>query len=249
MNKKFDVGWPIGTAIGVLLLTVTALVITELFGSSLPSTPEITIGLTVIIGVCVLIIMLFIIAAGFANLELTDARQALGLPEGSIRAMIALFLIMIWIILSIFLFSAVSPSSTNTETVRMAEQLITTMGTLVVAISAFYFGSYSVTTASKALKPDLVQPVIQDALPKSGSQGTDVQLTIRGKNFRLPNVSLVRGSEKIIGGNVLSNDTEIHCTITIQADTKTEGKWDLIVENESGGVGQSLSAFEVTPKV
>src|SRR5205807_3929303 len=51
---------------------------------------------------------LFTVAAGFSAMKLTDPKQALGLPEGSIRAMIALVLIMIFIIFGIYLFRNVS---------------------------------------------------------------------------------------------------------------------------------------------
>jgi hypothetical protein len=52
-------------------------------------------------------IVLFIVAVGFTALKMNDPQQALGLPEGSVRAMIALLLIAIWIIISVFLFSVV----------------------------------------------------------------------------------------------------------------------------------------------
>src|SRR3712207_8788266 len=43
--------------------------------------------------------LLFAIASGFSALDLATRDHALGLPEGSIRALIALILIMIFIIL------------------------------------------------------------------------------------------------------------------------------------------------------
>lgn len=55
--------------------------------------PAIIIGMVIILGVSALVTLLFILASGFDAIKLTDPKQALGLPVGSIRAMIALMLI------------------------------------------------------------------------------------------------------------------------------------------------------------
>ncbi len=55
--------------------------------------PELITGLIIILGLGVLLVLLFIMAAGFSSLDIADKSQAMGLPEGSIRAIIALFLI------------------------------------------------------------------------------------------------------------------------------------------------------------
>jgi hypothetical protein len=58
--------------------------------------------------VIVLILMLTVVATIFWLLGLTDRTQAMGLPEGSIRAVIALSLIVLFAILSVFLYQGVS---------------------------------------------------------------------------------------------------------------------------------------------
>src|SRR5919112_3784854 len=70
---------------------------------------------------------LLIIAGAFAQLNLSDRRQALGLPEGSIRAMIALILILIFIMFGLLLYNG-APAA-GEEKNRMAQQLLTTIGT------------------------------------------------------------------------------------------------------------------------
>src|ERR1700675_2879049 len=52
------------------------------------------------------VVILFLTAVGmmFSILDLTNENQAMGLPEGSIRAVIALSLIVLFAILSIFLY-------------------------------------------------------------------------------------------------------------------------------------------------
>jgi IPT/TIG domain len=64
---------------------------------------EIIIGLVIIFGVSVLILLLFILATVFNNLGLRDKNEALGLPRGTVRAIIALLLILVWVFVSLFL--------------------------------------------------------------------------------------------------------------------------------------------------
>src|SRR5262245_1816786 len=78
----------------VLILGLGAILAAKVFSKE----PEIQVGFLVVIGVIALITLHFIVAAGFAHLQLADPKQALALPEGSIRAMIALILIMVFII-------------------------------------------------------------------------------------------------------------------------------------------------------
>jgi hypothetical protein len=58
--------------------------------------------------VVVLLLMLTVVAIIFNFLGLTDKDQAMGLPEGSIRAVIALSLIVLFAILSVYLYQGVS---------------------------------------------------------------------------------------------------------------------------------------------
>lgn len=216
-----------------------------------PSQSEIILGLLIILGVSILTVLLFIMAATFSKLDLTDVRQALGLPPGSVRAMIALLLILIWAIVSIFVFRSVSfPASSggqaaSADGVKLAQQLFTTMSTLVVAISAFYFGSNTAITARSAQAgPVLSHPVIRSISPLTGEEGkTDLLLTIEGENFRTPKVHLVRESERIMGKNIIYNATRIQCNITL--DKKPGGKWDVIVINEDGSEDKLSQAFEI----
>ena len=67
------------------------------------SLPLVAIG-----GVVVLVLLLTAVATMFSILSLTNNTQALGLPEGSIRAVIALSLIVLFAILSVFLYQNIS---------------------------------------------------------------------------------------------------------------------------------------------
>jgi hypothetical protein len=104
--------------------------------------------------VVALAFLLFLIAgivAAFHALELTNPRAAFGLPEGSIRAIIALVLILIFVVMAIYLVEAVYlDKNTSTEAQTAATQILATVGTLVAAVAAFYFGTAAVTAGTKA---------------------------------------------------------------------------------------------------
>ncbi len=82
-------------------------VLIYLFTIKVTPDPELMMGLLVVFSITTLMTVLFILAAGFNLMRLTDEKQALGLPRGSIRAMISLVLIMVFIIFGIFLFRKV----------------------------------------------------------------------------------------------------------------------------------------------
>lgn len=128
--------------------------------------PEEALPTLLIAGVVALLVALagLIVLLTAAGLE--DRRAALGMPEGSIRAVIALMLILLFSIMAIFLYASIrftapdafaaaddsaSAASALKASEDIARQLLTTVGTLVVAIAAFYFGSNSVSSATHAL--------------------------------------------------------------------------------------------------
>jgi hypothetical protein len=137
-------------------------------------------ALVLVLAVVFLMTTLFILASGFSHLQLTDLNQPLGLPGGSVRAMIALILILVFIMFGAYLYTQeltyaepgygpiemsrdqylglpnvisaeplegtdrylvyfANPDVRNSS--RLAQQLLTTVGTLVVAVAGFYFGS------------------------------------------------------------------------------------------------------------
>lgn len=174
----------------ILALTVAVVVLKN--SSFLP--PEFVLPLLVVGSISVLMIGLASMAIIFRRLGLYDYREAMGLPEGSIRAIIALMLIVIFAVVSVFLISNADTqdrrvlhdltldqadslpltdivsrertSGTSDADARyrvvleagdrpsaeMSQQLMTTLGTLVVAVAAFYFGSQSVIAAQKSRK-------------------------------------------------------------------------------------------------
>lgn len=183
--KKID-QYPI-SYIGASIVILILLGLLIAFG--LPNTAEAMIGAIIILFVGVILTLMFIIAAGFSSLKLSDTTQAMGMPEGTIRALIAIFLIVVFVGIGIFIFRiiAIPPdtvtlpgltkeqiaelardniiaeiqqntqdpatydvvirSSISQEGLQLAQQLVSILGTLVVAVAGFYFGARAVAAA------------------------------------------------------------------------------------------------------
>jgi hypothetical protein len=279
MKKSTAMFWLI---VGVLVLVIILALILVLFLSSVDT--EIEIGIIIVIAVVALMLLLFIMAAGFNILNLSDAKQALGLPEGSIRAMIALILVLVFIICGTYLFRLVGTGYPNTLTnrtsddlqkiqgkvlhvmpnpknpenfdvivqsdltpdaVKLAQQLTTTIGTLVVAVAGFYFGS---TTVSSAVSADrsrhASQPSLQSIDPTGADPGQDISLKIAGSDLnRTQKVRLVRGNEEMVGTQLMSNPTTIQSKFTI--DKQPGDKWDVVVSTDDGAEARLREAFEI----
>ncbi|GGI20929.1 hypothetical protein [Bradyrhizobium guangdongense] len=64
--------------------------------------------LIVVLGVTVLLIVIGLVAFSFKAIKLANPKEALGLPSGSVRAIIALMLLVVFSIMSIFLYNSLS---------------------------------------------------------------------------------------------------------------------------------------------
>ena len=249
-----------------------------------PETPEIQTALVIVIAIAALLMMLFVVASGFSRLQLSDAKQPLGLPEGSIRALIALFLILIFIIFGIYLFRVVGqgqllgPITMSSEEmlvrkdvasfahlsgdnynvwlvgpavsedgVRLSQQLLTTVGTLVVAVAGFYFGSTTVSSAAAAVRGEArAEPVITTVTPAAGATSASVSLEIQGRDFRMPRaLRLVRGDQQISATDILASSTRITGTVVLDQPAGGEN-WDVVVEHEDGTEVRLAKAFAIT---
>lgn len=117
----------------------------------------VALPLLLMVGLGSLILLLTTMVAVLQAFGLTDAKKAFGLPDGSIQAVIALSLVLIFVIASLYLYSSlpVSVDEANLDAIQnrreFAQQLLTTVGTLAVAVAGFYFGTRSVETAQGAV--------------------------------------------------------------------------------------------------
>jgi hypothetical protein len=89
--------------VAVVLLFYVFLELKGLVALRQDALPLLAIG-----GVVILVLLLTAVATMFSILDLTNKDQAMGLPEGSIRAVIALSLIVLFAILSVFLYDSIS---------------------------------------------------------------------------------------------------------------------------------------------
>lgn len=195
---------PVGRAfvlliwIGLILAGTVLLIVfaADDLKSGETSRPEVLLPLIVIAGVVALLATLAVSAALYGLFDIADKGQALGLPAGSVQAVIALSLILIFAVVALYAssssgteelpssgltqaeFDAIPPGQVVSTTrvdkegtvtydvVRSIEdpgmkdintQLLTTVSTLVVAVSGFYFGSKSVQEGNQAVI-DLASP-------------------------------------------------------------------------------------------
>jgi hypothetical protein len=176
MAEKSTVDWK--EMIQLLILPVTiigvCIIVFVLYGLD----DSLKFPITVVLGIVIIVGALLIAAAVLRFLQLGCKIEAMGLPAGSIRSLIALSLIIIFIMLAIFLYPSLQPhvnelssnqtvvysngttiSTFNSTSVltdpteaqkTFSSQALTTISTLVVAIASFYFGSKAVENARKA---------------------------------------------------------------------------------------------------
>jgi hypothetical protein len=246
---------------------------------------EVTLPLIIIIGVVVLLIVLGLVTVCFSVLNLANAGQPLGLPEGSVRAVIALMLLVLFAIVAIFLFDSVSKSGkiesianqtaeqvgdflTKTAQVisvqpaldagkpelrytvyyrlpnpasdDIAKQLIVLLGTLVTAVSSFYFGANSVQSA--VAKRDAAPPTEVPARPGPTGfdpasltrDGSPQKLAITGSNLASVNKVELRKDGTSISATIKgATANRVDCLIVISSN-QTSGDWDVFVDDGKG---------------
>jgi ABC-type transporter MlaC component len=255
-----------------------------------------------IIGVVALLLSLAAVSLAFAMLNLSDKTQALALPEGSVRAVIALCLLVLFAIITIFLFGSLGESVVgtryaqnltaqqkeeflkNTENVVIvlvtpytkevkgvketlyevgyrekadpdatarqrakedfAKQLLILIGTLVTAVSSFYFGTRAVTP-TQAAEPRAAGTLASVKPPKVVSDSSEKKdFEISGNSLDLiREVKLVKGSDELIGEEVTSNAQVVKFKVSLAK--AAPGSWDVVATDASQRVSKLQGAVEV----
>lgn len=192
---------------GLLVLVPGLFILLRVWGGTF--LPEIALPLLLIVGAVLLLLAVGSLAIAFSQLDLASKRHPLGLPEGSVRAVIALLLVLLFFITAVFLYSNVARGAStrtlegvttaqlaaipvdeivrqaqtggtgddatyevvlrgqpNEDSVDIAKSVLTTVGTLVVSVAAFYFGSRSVEVATQSVTASAVR-----VLEASGGDG------------------------------------------------------------------------------
>jgi IPT/TIG domain len=214
------------------------------------ATMELQLPLLAIAGVSVLLVSLALVSVSFATFGLSDKTQALGLPEGSIRAVIALALIVLFAIVAFSLYGDLSkplPAGTERDrsAVDFAKQLLTLVGTLVTAVASFYFGAKTATSAEAADTPKSA-PSLRSIDPPSHAlaNGLTLNLKIAGDNLDLvKEAKIVKGTEQIVAIKVHSNASEVTCELPLLANSV--GVWDVVVTDGMGRVAKLPGALTI----
>ena len=244
-----------------------------------------SLALLAIGGVVVLILLLTAVAMVFSILQLTNNTQAMGLPEGSIRAVIALSLIVLFAILSVFLYEGVSKGSlivnnrvpetvriqiirehaaqdvqsvllkdksddgkenlydvsyrsTNTTADDFAKQMLVLLGTLMTAVTSFYLGAGTATTAAKAggdaaKEAAANSPTVTKFDPTSyaNASGSPMKLQLTGTNLDVVSrVKITNAAGLESNGTIVSKTaTSLSCEIPVSAATTPPGPWAIVV--------------------
>jgi hypothetical protein len=158
---------------GMALVSLVFVGIIVAVGIAAGDNQTIALPLLLITGVVIYLGALAALVVVFRRQGLANRNYALGLPDGSIRAIIALSLILLFAILAIFLYIGQGGFGTTTlptlAQTDIAKQLVTTLSTLVVAIASFYFGSTTVREAKKPPDEEPAHPGPTDGIPPESS--------------------------------------------------------------------------------
>jgi len=305
MNVKKNFPWT-ALVFSILALMVLGVILKCGFGldalaDKCKEMPEIVLPILVMVGAICLLASLAFVAFGFSALGLSDRKFALSLPEGSVRALIALLLLSLFVITAIHLYNRLrfpfvdsrvtkykglskteieeltempkdqiisisvrtvgeEPNQKNLydiermipgyevtqESKRFAQQILTSVSTLVIAVAGFYFGTRSVAVARGAVQ---LKPAVIDSIdPSEGKQGeTNMDIEIFGKNLgHTKTVQLVAAGSKEMNLKVIKcSATRIECKLDIPKDQKTENSYSLILVDEDGEEALKPTAFEV----
>ena len=130
--------------------------------------------LLIIAAVIGLLAAIGFVVVAFSLFKLINPNQPLGLPEGSVRALLALLILVIFAAMTIFFFGSMRTKATGADPAAvsaasdLAKQVITMLGTLLTAIASFYFGSQSATTAATKEAAATTAPLNPSNSPNEG---------------------------------------------------------------------------------
>jgi hypothetical protein len=299
------------TGVGALVAIGLLVGVFALLTKLIPADGSGLLALLAIGGVVVLILLLTAVAMVFQILGLTNNTQAMGLPEGSIRAVIALSLIVLFAILSVFLYQGVStgprnvierlPNSERVQFIRehttaqdirsdllkdgkgdplksadgkedlynlsyrstnataddFAKQMLVLLGTLMTAVTSFYLGAGTATSAKKVGETTAKEsadsataPTVSDIDQKvySVASGSPMKLQLTGANLNdITHVKITRAGSEVIGTNVHSNPTSVTCDIPVSATTTPPGlPWDVVVDDGGSKSFTKQGALTIT---
>ncbi|MFN8483759.1 MAG: hypothetical protein U0768_12035 [Anaerolineae bacterium] len=141
---------------------------------------------------------------------------------------------------------------TNQAAVDMAKQIMTMIGTLLVTVIGFYFGTRAAAAGASAtaLQPAATGPSIKSIAPDHSPNGpgqSAVQVVVTGANFTNPTrfeLRLVSAGHSVAG--TVTSQSALQLTATLNLTGMRSGKWTPVVINPDGSEALLPEGFEVT---
>lgn len=188
------------------------------------------IVLTVVLSLIAVVVTLAMLVVVYALFGLHDRKQALGLPDGSVRALVAMMLLIVLAIFAGYYFDHLDRTAREGQA-DFAKQVISVIATLVTAVVSFYFASRtSQDVASGRDDSSDTPPTVDTIKPKSSPSGEPVTIEITGTKLQdVTGVQLVRGGDRISAKSVTVSASDVACHFDI-APTTPKGKWDLVLQ-------------------
>lgn len=232
--------------VGVVCLLAFVFVFRELGRGLWSIEMPIKLVFLVIIGVMGLFVTLALVAVTYSLADLTDETQALGLPEGSVRAVIALSLIVIFAIFAIYLHQSLLSAEPDSPANDFAKQVFTFISTLVTSVSSYYFAARAASTTAALPRSS---PTLVSVAPNQTNIGSDsviLPLKISGTGLQLAKTVRLEmaGGKAFQADDVTSNDQYVNCQIKFDK-TAVPGKYDVIVANSDGASAKLPAAFQI----
>jgi hypothetical protein len=217
---------------------------------TLGSSANFGLPILALLSVLLLLGALLIFTTLIHTIGLSDKGSALGLPEGSVRALLALALLGLFAVLAASVL--VNPSTPVDE---FGKQMLTLVGTLMTAVISFYFGSAtaSVSTAPSGTTPSgaavsafgAPETILTGILPTRAKKGTSQTYTIGGKG--LANVMKVEALAPGGGPPVtVANSNATESAVTFDFSFPGAGRWTMQITAGSGAPIPVPGVIEVT---
>jgi TRAP-type C4-dicarboxylate transport system permease small subunit len=169
---------PLDGAVGAGLVLIVLPCVAVYFGvDRLFEHPIFGLPIIAIFGIMMLFGALALVASLFAGMGLSDPQQALGLPDGSIRAAIALSLIVLFAIISIMLYQSISKPYEIAHVSKAAVDVLvkdTTSNHVVAVIPECHTEATDCTSCTASTEPCPQMLYTVDVLQPQGREATDL---------------------------------------------------------------------------
>lgn len=243
-------------------------------------------GLSALAMGCMVVLLwaLVVFAALMNVVGLSDKTQALGLPEGSIRAIIALALVGLFAVLastvmtgnsvllkpdatekdiiairnnnttlSIIVVPNPPPADKKEQTYKVStpsgpaddfmKQMLTLVGTLMTAITAFYFGGRTAAPSDPGRSPPKLSAVTNTPVTLDGHPA---KIELSGSDLNnVKSVRVYRGDTQYVAQGVLSNGSQVLAFIPFAPADQKDGTWSVAVTDDIGRVATLADGLTV----